>query len=476
MRRMQVDVAIIGGGTAGLTARRAALQGRASVVLIEGGPWGTTCARVGCMPSKLLIAAAEAAQAVREAGVFGVRVPAGVAIDRRAVLERVRAERDRFVGFVLESVEAIPAAQRLRGHARFVGPTTLQVDDHTRVEARAVVIATGSRPRVPTTLAAVRERVLTSDDLFELGELPASIGVVGTGVIGLEIGQALHRLGVHTALFSHSDLLGPLTDPVVRAAVTAAMAAELDVHCNAVLDVLPAGDAFAVRWRDDSGAHGERQVAALLAATGRAPALDDLDLAHTGLDCDARGVPRFDPRTMQCGDAPIFLAGDVTADRPVLHEAADEGRIAGANAAAFPEVRAQVRRTRLMIAFTEPNLAMVGTPFAALDPDDSEAGCVDYGEQGRARVMHRHVGVVRLYARRSCGTLLGAEMFGPRVEHTAHLLAWAVQRGLTVEDALELPVYHPVIEEGIRTALRDLSARLRLRGRPRPLEECGPGT
>src|SRR5262249_51789042 len=185
-----------------LTARRQAAKLGASVVLIEHGPNGTTCARVGCMPSKLLIAAADAAWHVAEAGHFGVRVPAGVRIDGPAVLERVRAERDRFVSFVRDGLETIPAEQRLAGRARFVGPTTLQVDDHTRVEAKAVVIATGASPTLPVSLQPLREHLLSSDAIFELRDLPASLGIIGTGVIGLELGQALHRLGVRTMLFS----------------------------------------------------------------------------------------------------------------------------------------------------------------------------------------------------------------------------------------------------------------------------------
>ncbi len=428
------------------------------------------------MPSKLLIAAAEAAHAVHDAQHFGIRVPDGVRVDGRAMLQRLRAERDRFVGFVLEGVEAIPAAQRLRGHARFISPTTLQVDDHTRVEAKAVVIATGSRPKMPAALSEVWESVLTNDDAFEIDDLPESIAVIGTGVIGLEVGQALHRLGVRTTLFSRSDLLGPLTDPVVRASVAAVMSAELDVHCNATLQVTRDGDGFLVRWSNADGEHGERRVATILSSAGRVPNLDDIGIEQTGLALDDRGVPVVDTRTMQCGSAPIFLAGDATVYRPLLHEAADEGRIAGSNAAAFPEVRAHKRRVALMIAFTAPNLAMVGKRFSELPPGEHEVGCIDYADQGRARVMRQNAGMVRIYANRECGKLVGAEMFGPRVEHTAHLLAWAVQSHLTVEEALEMPVYHPVIEEGIRTALRDLSARLRLRGAPRPLEECGPGT
>lgn len=469
-----VDVAVIGAGSAGLVACRTAAQAGASVLLIEGGSYGTTCARVGCMPSKLLIAAADAAHEVAGAGRFGIRVPDGVRVDGAAVMERVRRERDRFVDFVLRGVESLPAEQRLRGWARFVGPTTLDVGG-TRVEARAVVIAAGSRPRVPPSLEALREHIWVSDDVFAQRELPASLAVVGTGIIGLEIGQAMHRLGVRTTFFSHGATLGPVRDPAVAAAVAAALGAELDLHLSVEISARREGDGFVIAWQDAGGAH-ERRVDALLAATGRHPDLARLQLERSGLALDPNGVPRFDPLTMQCGDAPIFLAGDAGDYRAVLHEATDEGRIAGANAAAWPQVLAHPRRTPLTIAFTDPNIARLGTPLAALDPADVATGSVSYTDQGRARVMGRNTGLVRIYARRGCGTLLGAEMVGPRVEHTAHLLAWAVQSGLTVEQALAMPVYHPVVEEGIRTALRDLSANLKLREPECPEDmECGPG-
>ena len=149
MYTVQTDVAIIGAGSAGLPAYRAAKAAGASAILIEGGPHGTTCARVGCMPSKLLIAAAEAAHAAQHTAPFGVHVDGPVRVDGRAVMQRVKSERDRLVGFVLDSVDAIPAADKLTGYARFIDDGLLQVGDHTRVRARSVVIATGSSPVVP---------------------------------------------------------------------------------------------------------------------------------------------------------------------------------------------------------------------------------------------------------------------------------------------------------------------------------------
>ena len=174
---------------------------------------------------------------------------------------------------------------------------------------------------------------------------------------------------------------------------------------------------------------------------------------------------------------PIFLAGDVSGHRAVLHEASDEGRIAGANAASYPEITAHLRRAPLAIAFTDPQMAIVGTPYRALDLDAVEIGEVSYADQGRARVAGRNRGLVRIYADKKCCRLVGAEMFGPRVEHMAHLLAWATQAGMTVQHALRMPFYHPVVEEGLRTALRGLAAKLRVTGecRSEDLAEA-PGT
>ena len=125
--QLNVDVAVIGAGTAGLAAYRAAKAAGARAVIVEGGPYGTTCARVGCMPSKLLIAAAEAAHAIERAPRFGVHA-GKPRIDGREVMARVRSERDRFVGFVIRGVESIPEADRIRGNARFLDARTLQVE------------------------------------------------------------------------------------------------------------------------------------------------------------------------------------------------------------------------------------------------------------------------------------------------------------------------------------------------------------
>ena len=189
----------------------------------------------------------------------------------------------------------------------------------------------------------------------------------------------------------------------------------------------------------------------------------------------ARGVPRFDPATLRCGDSHVFIAGDVDADQPLLHVAAEEGRIAGENAARFPDIRVHRRSVPLAIAFTEPQTAVLGQTPATLAAGSFAVGQVDFANQGRSRVIDRAEGLARLYGDRASGRLLGAQLIGPAAEHLAHLLAWTVQQGLTVDEVLALPFYHPVVEEGLRTALRELQQAL---GAPPPVPECvecGPG-
>jgi dihydrolipoamide dehydrogenase len=452
-----VDVAVIGAGTAGMAAYRAVVKRGKSVVLIESGPYGTTCARVGCMPSKLLIAAADAAHHAREAEPFGVA--AKVQIDGPAVMRRVRRERDRFVGFVVESIEGFPEERRLRGHARFVGPNELDVDG-ARVHARAIVIATGSSPVVPPMFDRVRDRLIINDDVFAWTDLPASAVVFGAGVIGLELGQALHRLGVRVRILGRNNTVGLLSDPVVKEAAATILQQELAVDFDAKVRSVepdPEGGVVVDFTDPDGNDHVERFDCALIAA-GRRPNVSKLGLENAKV----AGGELVDPETLRWGNSNIFVAGDANDEVPLLHEAADEGTIAGDNAALFPDIRTGVRRSGLAIAFTDPPLAIVGGGFTVAVANETAhvVGQVDFGNQGRSRIMLQNRGMARLYADPVTRRFIGAEIAGPRAEHLAHLLAWAHQSRLTIDQMLAMPFYHPVVEEGLRTALRDLCRKL----------------
>ncbi|GGP24934.1 dihydrolipoyl dehydrogenase [Silvimonas amylolytica] len=459
------DVAIIGAGTAGLAAYRAAIAGGKRALLIEGGPYGTTCARVGCMPSKLLIAAAEAAHEARHTAAFGVHIDGDIRIDGREVMDRVKRERDRFVGFVVKSVDGIPAEHKLAGFARFVDNTTLQVGfdggEQTLVQASRVVIASGSSPAIPEAFKVFGDRLIVNDDVFNWDTLPESVAVFGPGVIGLELGQALSRLGVKVRLFGVRGGVGPLTDPQVRDYAKGVFRSEFAFNPDAQIENMARdGDKAVITFREANGESVTESYDYVLAATGRTPNVRGLGLENTGLTLDERGVPLFNPDTTQCGTSPIFIAGDANHFLPLLHEAADEGKTAGTNAATWPQVNPGLRRATIAVVFSDPQIAMVGQRFADLVPDSFVTGEVSFEDQGRSRVMLRNKGLMHVYADKQTGRFLGSEWIGPRAENIAHLLAWAVQQQLTVPQMLDMPFYHPVVEEGLRTALRDVAAKL----------------
>ena len=478
MDKREVDVAVIGAGTAGMVAYQRARRATDRIVLIEGDQYGTTCARVGCMPSKLLIAAAERAHQVRQAEAFGV-LPGDVRIDGPAVMARVREERDRFVAPVVRSMESLPQEHRLMGHARFVDSHRLVVGDHTEVTAGRIVIATGSRPNIPGILKEAKDRLVVNDDVFDWRDLPSSVAGFGPGVIGVELGQALSRLGVKVRMFGVSGGIGGIQDEKVREYALDTFREEFAISPKAdTRRVERIEEGVRISWSEGGKEH-QQTFDYLLAATGRRPNIDHLDIQNAGIELDERGMPEFDPFTLRCGDSHIFIAGDVNNDRPLLHEAADEGRIAGDNAGAWPEVRTGRRKTPMAVVFTEPQIASVGLNIHQVD--ERCQGCFAVGEvsfedQGRSKVIGKNRGLLRVYGEHGSGLFMGAQMFGPAAEHLAHLLAWCVQKRMTVSEMLEMPFYHPVIEEGLRTAIKDLSKKLRIG--PEPGEgcmDCGPG-
>ena len=480
---------LIGGGTAGLGAYRAAKAHTNSVVMIEGGPYGTTCARVGCMPSKLLIAAAESVHQIEKAPGFGIHPQGEIRINGQEVMDRVKRERDRFVGFVLESVDDIPADDKLSGYAKFADDHTLIIDDHTQVTAKRIVIATGSRPAYPAAWNELGNRLVINDDVFGWDDLPESVAVFGPGVIGLELGQALHRLGVKVKLFGLGGQVGPLTDPEVMAYADKTFKEEFYLDADVKVESMKripssnaaGADKVEIQFINHDGELETFIVDYILAATGRRPNVDKLAIENTNIALDERGVPTADHYTLQTSVESIFIAGDASNQVPLLHEAADQGRIAGDNAGRFPDIRAGLRRSPISAVFSDPQIAMVGETFKQLETRLGSCGCFVTGEvsfenQGRSRVMLRNKGMLHVYGEQGTGRFLGAEMMGPNAEHLAHLLAWAHQNRMTVSEMLDMPFYHPVIEEGVRTALRDLNAKLHLG--PEMVKhclDCGPG-
>lgn len=449
---VRVDVAIVGAGTAGLAALREVRRRTDDFVIINKPPYGTTCARVGCMPSKTLIAAANAYHARGKLDTFGIRGADSLSVDIPAVLARVRELRDDFVEGVLKATENL-GERSITGHARLDGPDRLIVGDRV-IEARQIVLAPGSSPIVPKPWQALKDRVLTTDTLFEEKDLPRRIGVIGLGAIGVEMAQALARLGIEVHGFDGAERMAGISDTQVAESLRASLDREFSIHLGVEVDLASTAGGVKILWGD----HGV-EVDRVLVAVGRRQNVHDLGLESLGVTLDDRGMPEVDPKTMRIGNTPVLLAGDANGIRPILHEGADDGHVAGLNATLDAPVRLD-RRTAMSITFSTPEVAAIGKKASELDLEDCLTGEVNFANQGRARTMQDNVGLLRIYATRDSGRLLGAEMVAPAAEHLAHLLALAIDQHLTVNDLLRLPFYHPTLEEGLRTALRGIAREL----------------
>lgn len=464
--KRQVDVAIIGAGSAGLSALRQIKKQTDSFVLIDPGPLGTTCARIGCMPSKALIHVANAYHRSQQFGSMGLSGARQGPCDIPAVLRHVRALRDRFTNGMVEATQQLAGDRLLRGKAVLEGPQRIRVNDLV-IHAERIILATGARPLVPGPWRAFGDRILTSHTLFEQEDFPARMAVIGLGAIGLELGQALSRLGIAVAGFDQADRIGGLHDPSVQAAALEAQRQEWKLHLGALAEIRETPEGLEV------SSNGERLVIdKILVAIGVRPNLEDLGLETLGVALNENGIPSVNPHTSQIGDLPVYLAGDANGFRPLLHEALDEGFIAGRHGSQKGDRKCTCRRVPMQIVFSDPQCVVVGQPYSELEPREIVIGEASFADQSRAIMEGRNQGLLRIYADAASGLLLGAEMAVPDGEHLGHLLGLAIHAKQTVFDVLQMPFYHPTIEEGLRTALRTATAAIKFEEQPGELSLC----
>lgn len=450
MKTTDLDVAIIGAGTAGLSARAEVAKLTDRYRVFDPGPYGTTCARSACMPSKAFLQSAHDIHRRAAFDDLGIVGADGLRIDGARVLSQTRKLRDGLVEGVIEGMSPWRRTHLVPHAPVFQGDGTLHAGG-ARFAPRATVIATGSRPVVPK---GWREkfgaRVLTSDEIFERRTLPGRVAVIGLGPVGLELGQALARLGVEVTGFDPSATIGGLEDPRLQPRLRQAIAAEMTVIEAQANPVEGHDGAIGVQWDD-----GRIEVDCLLVAMGRTPNLSDLGLNEIGVDLDDGGAPELRPGQINLPGTRLYFAGDVGRGPALLHEAADEGRLAGYFAARDMDAGIR-RRTPLRIVFCEPQIAVVGAPWHDLQDrgDAVVVGEAAFDQAGRTRLQRAAGGAVRIYAQKTTARLLGAAILAPEAEHLAHLLAYAIDRGDDLQGVLAMPAYHPTHEEVLRHALR----------------------
>jgi pyruvate/2-oxoglutarate dehydrogenase complex dihydrolipoamide dehydrogenase (E3) component len=351
------DLAIVGGGTAGIIAAKTAGSLGARVVLVERDRTGGDCLWTGCVPSKALIAAAHTAQNMRIAGRFGI-TPVEPQVDFAAVMAHVRRAIARIEPVDSPAALSEAGAEVIAGTAVFTGPDELDVDGRSLRFGHAL-IATGSTPALPPVPGLAEAEPLTSDTVWDLTELPARLAVLGGGPIGCELGQAFARLGAEVTVIEATERLVPKEEPQAGIALSAALSADGIRVLTSTTVTKAAQHADEVRL-DLTGRDGTSvlDVDRVLVATGRRPRTTGLGLDEAGVRLDERGYVVVDAK-LRTSNRRVYAGGDVTGALPFTHVAGTHGSIAATNALLVPTRRIDHERIP-WVTFTDPEIAHVG--------------------------------------------------------------------------------------------------------------------
>lgn len=416
--RIRADLAIIGAGSGGLSVAAGAAQLGLKVVLFEKGEMGGDCLNYGCVPSKALIAAADAAHVTTHSGALGVSA-SGVSIDFTAVMARVH--------HVIAEIAPIDSQERFEGlgvrvvreAARFRDRRVIE-SDSVRVTARKVVIATGSRAAIPPIPGLDGVAYLTNESIFELKSRPDHLIVLGGGPIGVELGQAFRRLGAEVTLIEAESILGR-DDPAAAAVVIEQLKAD-------GVTLLPGHRAVRVEAGPTvivSGPGGERRIEGshLLVALGCKASLDGLDLEAAGVVFDRSGVKT--DRSLRTSNRRVFAIGDAAGRGQFTH-------LAGAHAGLFVRkalFAAPINADALVVprvTYSNPELAAVGLTEAQAREthgDDVRVLVQPFADNDRAQAEGDTRGFAKLIASRR-GKILGVTLVGAHAGD--HLPLWVL--------------------------------------------------
>ncbi|HEX2091827.1 MAG TPA: FAD-dependent oxidoreductase [Longimicrobiaceae bacterium] len=456
------DLAVIGGGTAGLVTSAVSAGIGARTALIERHRLGGECLWTGCVPSKALIRSAAVRAALRRAGEFGIRAGEGEA-DFGEVMARVRR--------IIAAIEPHDSPERFRGlgvevvggHAHFVSPEEVEVDGR-RVRSRRWVVATGSRTAVPPVPGLEEAGFETHETVWTLERLPASLLVLGAGPVGVEIGQAFARLGSRVTVVDTGTQPLKREDPEVAELLRRALEREgvrFRLGTRA-LAVRREGGARVVELEGAGGSREEVRAETVFVATGRRPNVEGMGLEALGVETAPGGI-RVDER-LRTSVGNVWAAGDVVGPYRFTHVADYHGRLVAPNAL-FPVGRRVDYRVVPWCTFTEPEVARVGlTETEARERWGERAGVYRYPHAtlDRALCDGEAEGLTKLVTDPR-GRLVGAHIVGARAGESIHEATLAVRHRLRLSDLSGMIHVYPTYTESIRRGA-DAYLRAKLSG------------
>lgn len=457
MARMDYDLTILGGGSGGLTAARVAASLGARVLLIEKERLGGDCLYTGCIPSKSLIHVAQVVQQTRSAARLGL-TSSEVEID----MVRVAAQIQGVIKQVYEAEHVYTDDVTVKfGTAFFQSPTTLMLNAE-QITSRATIIATGSHP-APTQIAGLAEiGYLTNEDVFQLTSLPASLLIIGGGPVGVELAQALARLGVQITLVQGPARILPREDPALSETIASVLQAE-------GVRVVTQSRAQQAKLRGQKKCVTVKQGAQelifeadeVLLAAGRRPNIAGLKLDVPGITCTEQGVKVN--AYLQTSSAPVFAIGDVIGGHLYTHVAAYQAGIAVRNALLPISKKKVDYRALPWCTFTDPEAARIGLtcPEAQQRYRQVREITFPWANIDRAQAEHATTGFIKLVLAGKKEEVVGAHMVGAHAGELLGEIALAMQHHLTVSDILATIHPYPTLHTGLQQAVYEayLSSR-----------------
>ena len=450
------DIAILGAGPGGYTAAiRAALKG-AKVAVIEEDTVGGVCLNRGCIPSKSLIAGANLYQKMKQAESFGIHLSAAPQADWPAMLAR----KDKIVGGLVSGIKSLFKGYGVDLYAGFGSLRnghTIHVDlsdeTETEIEAKNIIIATGSRPANLPGLMLDGVNVLSSDHLLQLPALPKSMLIIGAGVIGCEWAFMLGQLDVKIEMVELLPRALPMEDASVSAIITRELKKlKIRLTTDTRVERLEPSEIGLVRAILADGQAIETEK--VLVSVGRAFNTGDLGLDTVGVKLNRNGSIIVD-NAMRTSVDTIYAIGDVAGNSLLAYTAVAEGAVAVDNC--LGETRTINYRGVPSVIFTQPEVASVGlTEEKALEKGEIAVGSFPMRVLGKAHAEGEIAGEVKVIGDKNTDKLLGIHMVGPHVTEAIHVAALAVRQGLTVAELGSLVFAHPVISEAIMEACHNL--------------------
>lgn len=445
------DLAVLGGGTAGLVSAIVAAGLGARVALVEKHLLGGDCLNYGCVPSKTLLRAARAAADARDAARFGVRV-SEVAVDFAAVMERVRRVRAEVSPHDSARRYAELGVDVFLGEGRFTGRDALEVA-RARLRFKRAVVATGARAAPPPIPGLEDAGYLTNETVFSLVERPARLAVIGAGPVGCELAQAFQRLGSRVTLIEVAPQVLIREDPDAAALVQAALASdgvELLLGAN-IRDVAKARGGKRVRIAVGAGER-DLEVDEVLVGVGRAPNVETIGLEAAGIAFDpARGI-HVDER-LRTANPRVFAAGDVCLPLKFTHAADAAAKLVVRNAFFFGR-----RRARDLLVprctYTDPEVAHVGLDARAA----AEKGIaldtfeVPLAGNDRSRAEGEAAGFLKVHLRKGRDAIVGATVVGRHAGELLAPLALAMSNGVGLGRLVDLILPYPTQSELLKAA------------------------